>query len=647
MDLVLNKEFIENIDKSSEVEWLEKNNLGVYGASSCIGMNTRREHGIFVAPDYSRQKSVVLISKFEESVFIENRLYEISTNNYEGGIFPSGYNYIQSFAMKPFPRLLFEVENRIIEKTVFLVSEYPLMVVRYELKNQGLPINIIIKPFIADRYSTELTSEMQGLNTDSYQGQNFVRWALKPQLPEVYVYYNRGEFVAANLWYKNFHYPQDHARFEVSAEHLFNPGFFQATLLPYKSLTLYISTAELDFENLNYEALFRQEAKKRPLRRDDSESATLRIASTTKSATTQIHGQPVISTSTLENGCSTRDILFSMPGLYLAQQKHDTFKELFDTLAEQLQEGLLPVYSPLMRSNFHYCAADLSLWFIHMAYLYFEQSDDKEFVEKHYDTLKSVFEFYEKGTLFNIFCDKDGLIFSGSKNASTSWIPLKNGHNDVLRYGKLLEINLLWYNALKVLSHFAGVLGKKRWSTKFDRKCAKFEKSFAKTFKNANDGFKDFVNHNASGDDFRINQILLVCLPFTPLNQEETQAAMEEITAKLYTPYGLKSAVEKIADNADIKLITRKKPAYFSGAIWPWAMGLFAEAVYRRGRDDKNFAEKLKTFLDVSPRLLDYGILDYLPEAVSDEERSIQAGMRDFLPSSAMYLWSRYLYKKL
>ena len=155
-------------------------------------MNTRREHGILVVPDNSQKKKIVLLSKLEESIFIDSKLHDISTNQYNTGIFPSGYTYLEKFEMNPFPCFTFKIDGRVIKKTVFLLSNYPMLIVRYELKNKGIPVNIIVKPFIAERFATEITKDLQGLNTDSYLGHQFVRWAIKPNMPELYVYYSHG-----------------------------------------------------------------------------------------------------------------------------------------------------------------------------------------------------------------------------------------------------------------------------------------------------------------------------------------------------------------------------------------------------------------------------------------------------------------------
>jgi predicted glycogen debranching enzyme len=650
MEISLDKGTLQDLDKASSFEWLEKNNKGIYSSSTAIGMNTRREHGLFVVPDQTLEKKVVLLSKFEESIFIENRLHEISTNTYSSGIFPSGYTYLKSFKMKPFPTSIFEIEGRIIEKTVFLLSEYSILVVRYELKNQGKPLNLIIKPFLADRFSTDLSKELQGLNTDSYIGNYFVRWALKPAMPEIYVYYSSGEFVSTTLWYKNFYYPKDNGKYnDTNFEHLFNPGFFQTTLAPYQAVDLYISTNELETDNLNYEALFKAEKERRITPREGfftTDNNIIEISSSLKKSLITVAASPVVSVSFLENIYTTRDMIFSLPGMFLAHEDYAGFKDQYLTLVNQLSEGLLPVHSPIIRKKNHYCAADLSLWLINLGYIYYKLTKDIEFFNNGvFQAYQSIIEYYQKGTLNNIYVDKDNLVFSGNKSSSTSWIPLTAEDNEVMRYGKLLEINSLWYNAIKITEHFSDELGKKRKAVKYLKLSEKVKESFIKTFVQDDGTLIDFSVHDTANTDFRINQIVPLALSFSPLDDSLQSKLLKQVDAHLLTPYGLKSAKNDL-NGPTVKILTRRMSSFYNGAIWPWTVGLYVCAALKNAEDIKIKATQLKDYFNPLPKLISQGLLNHLPEAFSDSENLIQSGIEDFTPSLSCLLWAFFELEK-
>jgi predicted glycogen debranching enzyme len=649
MDISLEKDFLQDLEKSSNIEWLEKNTQGIYSSSTITGMNTRREHGLFVVPDNKLKKKIVLLSKFEESVFIENRIHEISTNTYSGGIFPQGYKYLKSFKMKPFPSFVYEIEGRIIEKTVFLLSDHPLLIVRYELKNQGNPLNLIVKPFLADRFSTDLTKEIQGLNTDSYLGNYFVRWALKPGMPEINVYYSAGEFISNTLWYKNFTYPKDTNKYNDSmCEHLFNPGFFQTTLTPYHGVDLYISTKELDTDNLNYEALFREEKGKRETKKDTfftSDKYLLDINSSLRKSLINIDKQSLISVSFMENINTNRDMILSLPGFFLVNKDYDGFKKQYLYLIDQLTEGLLPVHSPLMKKKNHYCASDLSLMLINLGYLYFNLTKDKEFFNNGvYQCFQSVIDYYLKGTLNNIYVDKDHLVFSGSKTTSTSWIPLTGENNEVLRFGKLLEVNSLWYNALKIMELLSKELGKKRKVSKYSKLAEKVKTSFLKTFVQEDNSLSDFIAHDKTNNDFRINQILPLALPFSPLNEELKSIVLSQIDQHLLTPYGLRASKK----NGDLSTsnLNRKISSFYDGTIWPWTVDLYVSAALSCSDNKEEKALQMAEYFSPLPKLIKKGMLNHLPEALTDSDFLNQSGIVDFTPSLSCLLWAFFQINK-
>ena len=145
MKVILNKTICADFFEGAGKEWLEINSTGCYACSTIYGMNTRRYHGLFITPGKSSGEKYVMLSKFEESIFIDNQVYEISTNCYTGGINPDGYKYLQSFSIDPFPRFIYQIGERRIEKNIFLLSDKNVLIVRYTNKNQGIPVKIIIK----------------------------------------------------------------------------------------------------------------------------------------------------------------------------------------------------------------------------------------------------------------------------------------------------------------------------------------------------------------------------------------------------------------------------------------------------------------------------------------------------------------------
>jgi len=187
MNIFKDKNILKEFDLASQMEWLEFNNLGSYSSSTVCGLNNRRFHGLFNIHSEKDGKNINLLSKFEETVFLGEHSFELSTNQYQNSVFPLGYTYLEKFSLNPFPKFSYLIDGRRLEKTVILLHNKNLLLVRYDLKNNGDPIKLVIKPIIGGRYSHKLVENVQGINPDSYMEQNIVKIAPKSNIPELNV----------------------------------------------------------------------------------------------------------------------------------------------------------------------------------------------------------------------------------------------------------------------------------------------------------------------------------------------------------------------------------------------------------------------------------------------------------------------------
>ena len=642
------KDVLKNISEFQRYEWLESNTLGAYSASSITGMNLRRGHGLLVVPHKVKDKKVVTLSKFEETIFIENRLFEISTNQYQDTIYPHGYQYQEKFTLNPFPTFLYKVEDRRIRKTLFLLEHVNMLAVRYELMNQGRPVTLVIKPFIAVRFNDELNTEIRGLNTDTYLGNSFVRWSPKPEMHELYIYFLKGEFITATLWYHGFIYPKDFEKYGNSKEDLFNPGFFQVELKPYEKFDLFISTESIDALRMDFEELYYQESKRRNLSLFNyfqTSPRIKRIASNLQRVVLFNEDKIEIPLSEMNNKKNLRFFLFNLPILIETTESAALFKNTIQDILSHLDSGILPINYPLKMSEPVYNQADLGLWLIHILYLYFQKSEDVEFIEILFEKLRLIMDSFIKGTTLNIYSDKDGLIFVGDRSINVSWIQLKRKNGEVLRYGKLLEVNALWYNALKIMELFSEKLKKRRYVNKYQKLALKVKKNFNKFFLNSKrTGFYDFIHQDVLNEDFRINQIIPIALSFPICEKDFGRKILKRIEEELLTPYGLRS--QSIYDHSYRKSETFKVDDlwdYFSGAVWPWSVSLFIQAKLNCSEKVEEVSGLWQNYFRPLFELTDEGILGFVPEALHFNERLNSIGAEDFSPALASILWADYL----
>lgn len=643
-----NHKVLHELSEAVKYEWLETNKCGAYASSTVVGMNSRREHGLFAVPHETMNKRVVVLSKLEESVFIENRLHEISTNQYEDSIFPTGFTYLEKFEINPFPRFIFRVEDRLIQKTLFLLEKKNLLVIRYELKNQGAPVKLVIKPFISDRFSSMLSADIQGINTDSYLGHHFVRWAPRPNMPELYVYYNRGEYLSATLWYHNFYYIKDKGRYKDCSEDLFNPGFFQTNLEPYETLDFYVSTEEIQDIQLEFEGLYRRESNKR-VRPGKKAKKLVCFQRKLAHSYYEKNKKPLVSVSSVNRPGTMLEVIFSMPAMFLLPKNTAAFKKVFLDLLSKEKEGLLPSSLEQNGERANYSSVDLSLWLINLGYIYLNMSQDLAFFEGEvFDRFRSIYESYLKGTSFNIYADRDGLIFAGDKATSLSWIPLRDKKDNVLRYGKLLEVNALWYNAVRILEFIARHLDKSRIAGKFAKQAQKIARSFPEVFLTPErNGFYDYINHSTKSTDFRINQLIPLALPFS-LFEDLGAHILNRVDEELVTPYGVRSLspMSPSYRTPDEFSASRNNVAYYNRCVWPWTIALYAGACLKFKKRDEHFARDFFSYFKPLMDLTDEGVLGYIPEAIHLNKNITQIGINDYTPAMAAVLWAWHLLRK-
>jgi len=635
MRLKFEKDILENLEKSIKYEWLEYNRKGAYSSSTIIGMNTRREHGLLSIPHQNDEQTAVILSKLEESVFVDNHLYEISTNHYSENIFPEGYHFLEKFSLAPFPSFYFSIEDRLIQKTLFLHHERNILVVRYTLKNQGHPVKLVIKPFLAGRSNQELAAERQGLNTDSYLGQNFVRWAPRPDIPELNVHYNRGEFIPATLWYHNFFYRNDDNSDFKRTEDLLNPGFFQAELQPYQNLDLFITTEDISDLSLEYEQMYREQAS---LRISSEENALLPVLQNGFSIAAD-SSKKTIPMSFLKSDRSLRNVLFCMPALLTVKNSGEQFLSLFTEIMDGLEQGLLPIEFPYSQKENVYQQADTPLWLINHAYSYFLHTDDDSiFSDEMIQKFKSIIEAFTKGTYANIYTDKSGLVFSGDKTTNSGWFPLKDKTGGVLRYGYLLEVNALWYNALKIMEEIFLLRKKKRQATKYRRMAEKVQLSFKSLFYDEKTmQVYDFVGTQHHGSEFRLNQIIPLTLPFSVLGQQIAKRVLMKIDEELVTPYGLRVLSKRQSRFVTVKpdKLSRNSSAFYEQAIWPWTISLYVQASQKYKQGSAHLSQDLKKYFQPVFELQEEGILGFFPEAVFLNDTLHPFGIQDSVLSLA------------
>src|ERR1044072_7667588 len=214
-------------------EWLEPNGIGGFSSSTILGLNSRRYHGLLTAAMKPPVGRFVLLSKLEETLLIDGRQYELSSNQYKGVIHPQGFNYQTGFCLDPFPRFTYEIEGVRLNKSVFMVQGENTTVVQYELESVAADnqnIKLEVRPLIAFRDYHSTTHENDALNARIETNPGLTTFRPYTDLPPLHLAHDPADIDANGFWYRNFQYAIEQERGLDYAEDLFSPCAMILTL---------------------------------------------------------------------------------------------------------------------------------------------------------------------------------------------------------------------------------------------------------------------------------------------------------------------------------------------------------------------------------------------------------------------------------
>ena len=203
-----------NLDAALRREWLETNGIGGFASGTINGCNTRRYHGLLVAATNPPVGRLVLLSKFEETLIVNGRAYELGTNRYPGTVHPRGFQFLKQFQLDPFPTFRFSVDGVEIEKTLFMVQGKNTTVIEYRLKStpDAATVKLQLRPLIAFRDYHSLTHENGAINPRVDQQSELISVFPYQGLPALYLANNAQEIESTGNWYRNFEHDAERER---------------------------------------------------------------------------------------------------------------------------------------------------------------------------------------------------------------------------------------------------------------------------------------------------------------------------------------------------------------------------------------------------------------------------------------------------
>jgi predicted glycogen debranching enzyme len=319
-----------------------------------------------------------------------------------------------------------------------------------------------------------------------------------------------------------------------------------------------------------------------------------------------------------------RDTMISLEGLTLTTGRLVEAGYILRTFAHYVRDGLIPNMFPDGKKNGLYHTADATLWFFHALGRYLQLSNDRITLELLLPTLIEIAQAHLRGTLFNIHVDPaDGLLVQGQEGYQLTWMDAKMGDWVVTpRRGKAVEINALWFNALKLLASWLREVEEEDAAQTYEEHARRAYDSFNRRFWfEEGRHLYDLVDSLEGGDDpaCRPNQIFAISLDYPALAPERWRSVVEVVQRELLTPFGLRSLSPKHPDykpNYHGDLRTRDA-AYHQGTVWAWLIGPFIDAWLKVNSDDETGA---RAFLSRFPEHLGEAGLGTISEVFDAQE---------------------------
>jgi predicted glycogen debranching enzyme len=577
-----------DLERAQRLEWLETNGLGGFSSSTITGLNTRRYHGLLVAATRPPVGRMVLLSKLEETLVIDGHPLDLSVNRYPGVVHPQGFRCLKQFRLDPFPIFTYEVNGVAVEKSVFMIQGENTVVVQYQLLRSPAAVRslgLFLRPLIAFRDYHSTTHENGALNGSVGQEPGLAALAPYPGLPTLYLAHNALDLQPSGDWYRNFEYDAERERGLDYQEDLFCPLLFRFDLDASKAASILASTEPHDVARAaEYRAA--EIARRKSLREGapaaDDFTRALAVAA----------DQYLVARGNLKTVIAGyhwfsdwgRDTMISLPGLALATGKYDVARDILREFAQTVNQGMLPNRFPDSGGPPEYNTVDATLWFFEAARAYLACTGDREFLrDELYSVFRNIVAWHVRGTRYGIKVDPGGLLASGEPGVQLTWMDAKVGDWVVTpRRGRPVEIQALWYNALRILESLAHSFEDAPAQNLYGTMATLAQWSFNRLFWNEKaDCLYDGIDENGIPDaSIRPNQIFAVSLPHSMLSPDRAKRVVAKVQHALLTPYGLRSLAPDdpqyhghyTGDQAS------RDRAYHQGTVWPWLLGPFLTA---------------------------------------------------------------------
>ena len=609
--LNFDKALMVNLERSLQKEMLRTNRAGVYNSTTLVDCNTRKYHGQLVLPlPQLGDDNYVLLSSLDETVIQHGAEFNLGLHKYgENHFSPNGHKYIREFNCEVIAKTTYRVGGVVLTKERLLVSFEPRVLIRYTLVECGAPVTMRFRPFLAFRSVNALTHENSRANADMNDCENGRVNCMYPEFPQLFMQFSKSVTYSHNpMWYKNIEYQKEQERGYEFKEDLLVPGYFEVPMKKGESLIFAAGISEIKTSGLK--TLWKKELARRNARTDMFECL--------RNAASQFYKREGDKCYLLAGypwfHASAREEFMSTPSCTLDIDR----PEYWDAIIDQTAVGEVRAF---MENNGYQSRItgmdepDALLWFVRALQKYAHKYTVKQAAEKYAQLCEDIISYYRKQHHPRAWVHQNGLIWVDGTRVPATWMnATENGWPITPRTGYVVEINALWYNAMRFTAELMREAGKEIGADLMEYQAEISRDAFVKTFWN---GFylDDYVVDNYHNKEVRPNQIWAVGLPYTPLDKKQMKAVVDICTRELLTPRGLRTLSPKSGDYRPVYIggQLERDRNFHNGPVWPNTIAAYSRAymtVYKHS--GLSFMQRMLVGFEVEMSELCIGTLNEL-----------------------------------
>ena len=574
--LTFDKSELGNLEYSLQREMLSTDRIGGYMSTTIVCCNTRRYHGLMVAPVDDSDRTCVLLSSLDETIVQHDQTFNLALHRFPGVYEPRGHKYITDFEYTPTPTITYRVGGVILKKEMLWIHKRTQLMIRYTLVDAHSETLLRLRPFLAFRDKHALTHANMEADGHSYPAVNGVKCRLYGSFPWLYLQTSKPgtEFVPAPDWYYNFEYRQDLLGGYDGHEDLLTTGYFETELKKGESIIFSASLDEMG-STKTIEEVYAASLARRTHKIDFisclRHSARQFVIRRTGGRTEVIAGYPWY-------GASPRQGLVALPGITLEQAHKEDCIDTLDTLVRDMREGMFSGAASAAK------AADTPLWFFWTLQQLERDLGGKAVWERYGEVLKTLLESYRKGIAGGrVALHDNGLVWAVSDEGPITWMDSTvEGRAVTPRNGYQVEVNALWYNAVCYTLELARANKDHSFVKAWGALPARTEAAFNELFRLPEGYLADFVDGNGADKSIRPNMILACGLNYKMLDDEMQLGVIRTVRQHLLTPKGLRTLSPRNSLYKGSQENTPAERAFtaMNGSVWPWLLQFYVKAAF-------------------------------------------------------------------